>query len=183
MYQTDRITHKRWERARTLAVTLLFLAIMVAAGIAPAHAVRLKDIANFSGVRNNELVGYGLVVGLSGTGDGNTNEFTIRSMTNMLEKMGVSVNPTKPEAQEHRGSYGNGQNARLLASRLAYRRHRFQRGRLKEPVRRCAVAYPHARLGRQRLRCGTGFPDSGGLLRRGPGRINTEERDHSGPHP
>ena len=94
MYQTDRITHKRWERARTLAVTLLFLAIMVAAGIAPAHAVRLKDIANFSGVRNNELVGYGLVVGLSGTGDGNTNEFTIRSMTNMLEKMGVSVNPT-----------------------------------------------------------------------------------------
>ncbi|MDP2847346.1 MAG: flagellar basal body P-ring protein FlgI [Humidesulfovibrio sp.] len=66
---------------------------MILAGVAPANAVRLKDIASFSGVRNNELVGYGLVVGLSGTGDGTTSEFTIRSLTNMLEKMGVSVNP------------------------------------------------------------------------------------------
>ncbi|MHC1751925.1 flagellar basal body P-ring protein FlgI [Humidesulfovibrio sp.] len=67
--------------------------LFLLAGVAPAQAVRLKDIANFSGVRNNELVGYGLVVGLSGTGDGTTSEFTIRSLTNMLEKMGVSVNP------------------------------------------------------------------------------------------
>ncbi|MDO9082941.1 MAG: flagellar basal body P-ring protein FlgI, partial [Humidesulfovibrio sp.] len=67
--------------------------MLIVAGVAPAHAARLKDIASFSGVRNNELVGYGLVVGLSGSGDGTTNEFTIRSMTNMLEKMGVSVNP------------------------------------------------------------------------------------------
>jgi flagellar P-ring protein precursor FlgI len=86
-------TNPRREMARTLAVILLCLMLMILAGIAPAHAVRLKDIAKFSGVRNNELVGYGLVVGLSGTGDGNTSEFTIRSMTNMLEKMGVSVNP------------------------------------------------------------------------------------------
>ncbi|MDR3641470.1 MAG: flagellar basal body P-ring protein FlgI [Humidesulfovibrio sp.] len=64
---------------------------MILAGVAPAHAVRLKDIASFSGMRNNDLVGYGLVVGLSGTGDGTTSEFTIRSLTNMLEKMGVSV--------------------------------------------------------------------------------------------
>ena len=84
---------RRRDFARTLFVTLLCLALMIAAGIAPAHAVRLKDIASFSGVRNNELVGYGLVVGLSGTGDGNTSEFTIRSLANMLEKMGVSVNP------------------------------------------------------------------------------------------
>ncbi len=84
---------RRRDLARTVGVVLLCLGLMILAGIAPAHAVRLKDIANFSGVRNNELVGYGLVVGLSGTGDGNTSEFTMRSMANMLEKMGVSVNP------------------------------------------------------------------------------------------
>lgn len=84
---------RRTERLRTLAVIVLCLMLFLLAGVAPAQAVRLKDIANFSGVRNNELVGYGLVVGLSGTGDGTTSEFTIRSLTNMLEKMGVSVNP------------------------------------------------------------------------------------------
>nr|WP_231702184.1 flagellar basal body P-ring protein FlgI [Desulfoplanes formicivorans] len=56
-----------------------------------ADAVRLKDMATFSGVRTNQLVGYGLVVGLSGTGDGSGTEFTIQSMVNMLEKMGVRV--------------------------------------------------------------------------------------------
>ncbi|NDV17839.1 flagellar basal body P-ring protein FlgI [Pseudodesulfovibrio sp. JC047] len=58
-----------------------------------ARAARLKDIASFSGVRNNELVGYGLVVGLAGTGDGTSSTFTMRSMANMLEKMGVEADP------------------------------------------------------------------------------------------
>lgn len=93
MIRTMNGHHRRRDLARTVGVVLLCLGLMVLAGIAPAHAVRLKDIASFSGVRNNELVGYGLVVGLSGTGDGNTSEFTMRSMANMLEKMGVSVNP------------------------------------------------------------------------------------------
>ena len=57
----------------------------------PAGAVRIKDIAAFSGVRDNQLVGYGLVVGLPGTGDKKDSAFTMRSMVNMLEKMGVSV--------------------------------------------------------------------------------------------
>ncbi len=84
----------RGERLRNLCVFLLSLALFLLAGASPAGAVRLKDIASFSGLRNNDLVGYGLVVGLSGTGDGNSNsEFTIRSLANMLEKMGVSVNP------------------------------------------------------------------------------------------
>jgi len=90
---------RKSERMRILAVMLLCLMLFILAGVAPAHAVRLKDIASFSGVRNNELVGYGLVVGLSGTGDGTTSEFTIRSLANMLEKMGVSVsaNLLKPK--------------------------------------------------------------------------------------
>ena len=56
-----------------------------------AEAVRIKDIASFSGVRDNQLVGYGLVVGLAGTGDKKDSAFTMRSMVNMLEKMGVRV--------------------------------------------------------------------------------------------
>ncbi|WP_320169052.1 flagellar basal body P-ring protein FlgI [Maridesulfovibrio sp.] len=70
------------------AAVLLFVVLMQAQ---PAGAVRLKDISSFSGVRDNDLVGYGLVVGLSGTGDGTNSAFTITSMINMLEKMGVQV--------------------------------------------------------------------------------------------
>lgn len=58
------------------------------------YAVRLKDISSFSGVRTNELVGYGLVVGLAGTGDGTSSDFTMTSMSNMLDKMGVQVDPS-----------------------------------------------------------------------------------------
>lgn len=61
----------------------------------PALSVRIKDIANFSGMRSNQLVGYGLVVGLSGTGDKKDSTFTMRSMVNMLEKMGVQVDMSK----------------------------------------------------------------------------------------
>ncbi len=57
-----------------------------------AQAVRIKDIAKLEGVRDNQLVGYGLVVGLDGTGDSQSTEFTIQSLVNMLERLGVSVN-------------------------------------------------------------------------------------------
>lgn len=56
-----------------------------------AWTVRLKDIASFGGVRTNDLVGYGLVVGLPGTGDKSGSQFTVQSMANMLESMGVKV--------------------------------------------------------------------------------------------
>ena len=57
------------------------------------HAARIKDIAAFRGVRSNQLVGYGLVVGLAGTGDSDDAIFTLQSMSSMLEKMGVTVSP------------------------------------------------------------------------------------------
>jgi len=72
-------------------VMALFLAAMILTPFT-AGAVRIKDIATFSGVRDNQLVGYGLVVGLNGTGDKKDSTFTMRSMVNMLENMGVSVN-------------------------------------------------------------------------------------------
>jgi len=57
----------------------------------PAGAARLKDIASFGGVRSNMLVGYGLVVGLNKTGDGNSMRSTTNSILNMLTSMGVKV--------------------------------------------------------------------------------------------
>lgn len=55
-----------------------------------AWAVRLKDMANIRGVRDNQLIGYGLIVGLKGTGDSKS-EFTNKSMKRMLEKLGMKV--------------------------------------------------------------------------------------------
>jgi flagellar P-ring protein FlgI len=54
---------------------------------------RLKDLAALEGVRDNQLIGYGLVVGLAGTGDRRQTVFSAQSLTNLLERMGVSVSP------------------------------------------------------------------------------------------
>jgi flagellar P-ring protein precursor FlgI len=67
--------------------------LALAALCAPA-AVRLKDLASIEGVRENQLIGYGLVVGLAGTGDRRQTVFSAQSLTNMLERMGVSVPPS-----------------------------------------------------------------------------------------
>ncbi|MBI4383263.1 MAG: flagellar basal body P-ring protein FlgI [Nitrospinae bacterium] len=68
-----------------LAATFLVLANA-------AEAARIKDLANIRGVRNNQLIGFGLVVGLAGTGDSATNIFfSIQTIVNMLKKMGVTV--------------------------------------------------------------------------------------------
>ena len=71
---------------------LILFAFLVTPGLLLAQGVRLKDLANFEGVRGNDLVGYGLVVGLDGTGDGLRNApFTEDIMSNILERLGVNV--------------------------------------------------------------------------------------------
>ncbi|MBL0687682.1 MAG: flagellar basal body P-ring protein FlgI [Sulfurospirillum sp.] len=56
-------------------------------------AEKIGEIASIVGVRENQVIGYGLVVGLSGTGDGTTSEFTIRSLSNLLQTVGVKIDP------------------------------------------------------------------------------------------
>lgn len=59
-----------------------------------AHADRIKDLATIAGVRQNQLMGYGIVVGLDGTGDQTTQTpFTVQSIVSMLQQMGVSLPP------------------------------------------------------------------------------------------
>ncbi|MEP7352990.1 MAG: flagellar basal body P-ring protein FlgI [Acidobacteriota bacterium] len=57
-------------------------------------AVRLKELASLEGVRDNQLMGYGLVVGLNGTGDKRQTVFSAQALTNVLRRMGVTVSPT-----------------------------------------------------------------------------------------
>lgn len=71
---------------------ILFLAAGFALSPVTAHAsVRIKDIAKVQGVRSNQLMGYGLVVGLAGTGDSNKITYTIQSIVNMLRSYGVNI--------------------------------------------------------------------------------------------
>ena len=57
-------------------------------------AVRLKELITLEGVRDNQLMGYGLVVGLAGTGDRRQTIFSAQSVANLLERMGLTVDPT-----------------------------------------------------------------------------------------
>ncbi len=67
---------------------------------AGAQAERLKDIASISGVRSNQLIGYGLVVGLNGTGDQTTQTpFTLQTFNNMLSQFGIKVPPGSGNVQ------------------------------------------------------------------------------------
>ncbi|AWP84997.1 flagellar basal body P-ring protein FlgI [Bordetella bronchiseptica] len=72
-----------------LARAVLALALL---GAGAAHAERLKDLASIQGVRGNQLIGYGLVVGLDGSGDQvRQTPFTQQSLTNMLSQLGITV--------------------------------------------------------------------------------------------
>ncbi len=62
---------------------------------AEANKVRIKDICSFQNKQEADLVGYGLVIGLDGTGDGNGTQFTTQSLVNMMQRMGLTVDPTK----------------------------------------------------------------------------------------
>jgi flagellar P-ring protein precursor FlgI len=60
---------------------------------APALASRVKDLAHVEGFRSNQLFGYGLVVGLNGTGDRQNTEFTVQTLANLLQEYNIRVNP------------------------------------------------------------------------------------------
>ncbi len=75
-------------------LTGLALAAALLLAAQAVHGARIKDIASVSGMRRNQLVGYGLVVGLAGTGDQRGSDFTVQSIFNMLDKMGVRVDKT-----------------------------------------------------------------------------------------
>ena len=77
---------------RAPAARLAAAFALACAAIAPAHAMRLKEVASVQGVRPNQLVGYGLVVGLDGTGDQTTQApFTTQGLSSMLQQLGITL--------------------------------------------------------------------------------------------
>jgi len=77
-------------------VLMIFLAFSVLS--TPAFAIRIKDLAQIRGVRENQLIGYGLVIGLNGTGDGKT-EFTSKSFARMLDNLGLKLDSKDIESK------------------------------------------------------------------------------------
>jgi flagellar P-ring protein precursor FlgI len=82
-------------RVLVIFVAVALCGLALAAGLPrDCHGARIKDIAYINGVRPNMLIGYGLVVGLKRTGDKVQTIFTTQALANMLERMGISVDPT-----------------------------------------------------------------------------------------
>lgn len=78
---------------RTAAVIALLLTLLPPLASPLRATARIKELATLEGVRDNQLIGYGLVVGLNKTGDRLQTIFSAQSLTNMLQRMGVSVPP------------------------------------------------------------------------------------------
>ena len=77
---------------RTLQAACLAVILALCVPVSAGATSRIKDLANIEGVRQNQLIGYGLVVGLNGTGDTLNNiPFTKQSLTAMLERLGVNI--------------------------------------------------------------------------------------------
>lgn len=88
-------SYKQLQNLSHLIGGVLCLFLVSAVMLAPdARAERLKDITSIQGVRSNQLIGYGLVVGLDGTGDQTTQTpFTVQSIISMMQQMGVNLPP------------------------------------------------------------------------------------------
>ncbi|CAE6815789.1 flagellar basal body P-ring protein FlgI [Paraburkholderia aspalathi] len=100
----------RFTRLVQLGRAVAFFALACAAlpVVTPAHAERLKDLVQIQGVRDNPLIGYGLVVGLDGTGDQTTQTpFTTQTLANMLANLGISINNQAAGSTNQQSSLSN----------------------------------------------------------------------------
>ncbi len=82
---------RRQNTEHRLFLSVFYCLLSVFCVLSSARAERIKDIASFEGVRDNQLIGYGIVVGLDGSGD--KGQATVQSIVNMLLKMGITINP------------------------------------------------------------------------------------------
>jgi len=81
--------------ATPTGLVLLISIFLALAGTAEGSKVRIKDIADFRNEQQQDLLGYGLIIGLDGSGDGNGTAFTVQSLVNMMERMGLTVESNK----------------------------------------------------------------------------------------
>ena len=94
----NKLLRNRHEAVRGVPFVLCALALLIAVD-GRAAGSRLKEVAALEGVRDNQLIGYGLVVGLNGTGDKQQTLFSNQALTNLLRRMGVTVDPTQMQVK------------------------------------------------------------------------------------
>ncbi len=82
----------RRDICKSIVILIALLYFFTYGGYAK-HLVRIKDVAQIEGVRENQLIGYGVVVGLNGTGDKNSSIFSTKAISNMLKEMGIVLSP------------------------------------------------------------------------------------------
>ena len=175
-------------RAFAAAVAALILVCIATASVADgpyrvSATSRIKDLANIEGVRQNQLIGYGLVVGLNGTGDTLNNiPFTKQSLQAMLERLGVNIRGADHPHRQRRRRHGHGQPAGVRHPGHAHRRHGVVARRRQEPARRHAAGDAAARRRRQRLRGRPGLGRDQRLPGRRRGRQDHPRRADRRPH-
>ncbi len=80
-------------KRRMKTITLIVSAIVIVASATANASVRIKDIVSIKNQQTIDLIGYGLIIGLDGSGDGKSATFTTQSLANMIERMGLTVDP------------------------------------------------------------------------------------------
>ena len=152
-------------------------------------ASRIKDLASVEGVRQNQLIGYGLVVGLNGTGD-TLNNIAVHQAVAAGDARAPRRQHPRPDAahRQRRRRDGDGEPAGLRHPGHPHRRHRLGDGRREEPAGRHAAGHAAARRRRQCLRGRPGLARDRrlrgrrrrrqGHARRADGRAHLERRDH-----
>jgi flagellar P-ring protein precursor FlgI len=88
----------RWRPVFGFGLAIVLLAANLVAAEDAGHKVLIRDVTSVEGVRDNSLIGYGLVVGLKGTGDRQQTYFTVQTLASMLQRMGVEIPPSVVQA-------------------------------------------------------------------------------------
>jgi flagellar hook-associated protein FlgK len=95
MSESSALSRQTFEKAALILLLILFLLrVTISHSEVAGHLARIKDVATIEGIRDNQLVGYGLVVGLRGTGDSSQTVFPAQTLVSALERMGITVPQT-----------------------------------------------------------------------------------------
>ncbi len=111
-----------------IAGALLSMLAPIAPAATPDRRVLIRDITSVEGVRDNMLVGYGLVVGLNRTGDTQQTYFTVQTLANAMQKMGVLISPASVTVKNVAAVFITASSAAVCAAGRKARRYGFFSG-------------------------------------------------------
>ena len=169
--------------ARVILTACAALLALALSAMSAGATSRIKDLATIEGVRQNQLIGYGLVVGLNGTGDTLNNvPFTKQSLQAMLERLGVNTRGANMRTGNVAAVMVTANLPPFATQGTRHRRHRLRARRCQDPAGRHPAGHAAARRRRRGL-CGrAGLGRDRRLLGRGRGRQDHPRRADRRPH-